>query len=42
MIRIFNSAYYSDTGEERLIPMDEASIIEQKIEIPIPIVQMTV
>ena len=32
MIRIFNSAYYEDTGEERLIPLKEVNIIEQKID----------
>ena len=32
MIRIFNSAVYEDTGAERLIPLEEAHIIEQKID----------
>jgi len=32
MIRIFNSAYYNETGEQRLIPLNEAEIIEQKID----------
>jgi len=32
MIRIFNSAYYQDTGAERLIPLNEASIIETKLD----------
>ena len=32
MIRIFNSAYYEDTGAERLIPLEEADIIEQRID----------
>ena len=32
MIRIFNSAVYEDTGAERLIPLKEASIIEQKLD----------
>lgn len=32
MIRIFNSAYYRETGAERLIPLDEANIVTQKID----------
>ena len=32
MIRIFNSASYLDSPQERLIPLEEASIIEQKID----------
>ena len=32
MIRIFNSAVFEDTGAERLIPLEEADIIEQKID----------
>ena len=33
MIRIFNSAYYEETRTERLIPLEEVSIIEQKIDV---------
>ena len=32
MIRIFNSAYYRETGAERIIPLDEANIVTQKID----------
>lgn len=32
MLRIFNSAYYRETGAERLIPLDEANIVTQKID----------
>ena len=32
MIRVFNSAYFSETGYEKFIPLDEADIIEQKID----------
>ena len=32
MIRIFNSAYYADTGAERFIPMNEVDIHVQKID----------
>ena len=31
MIRIFNSAYFSQTGDERFVPLDEVNIVTQKI-----------
>jgi len=32
MIRVFNSAYFRQTGEERFIPLDEVNIVTQKID----------
>lgn len=32
MIRIFNSAYYKETGAERFIPLNEVQIHDQKID----------
>jgi len=32
MIRVFNSAYFRETGDERFIPMDEVNVVTQKID----------
>ena len=32
MIRVFNSAHFRQTGEERFIPLDEVNIVTQKID----------
>jgi hypothetical protein len=32
MLRIFNSAYYAQTGDERFIDLSEVNIVEQKID----------
>lgn len=31
MIRVFNSAFFHQTGDERFIPLDEVNIVSQKI-----------
>ena len=32
MIRVFNSAFFHQTGEERFIPLDEVNIVSNKID----------
>ena len=32
MIRVFNSAQYRQTGDERFIPLSEVNIVTQKID----------
>ena len=32
MIRVFNSAFFHQTGDERFVPLDEVNIVSNKID----------